>query len=135
MTISGVMDNGGPRAVTITHVRLLNSHGLTLEGAHVVQGRFPVAGPYPPKMDDSRHHDDDVLAWRQQVDAVGAVVPPGNDLDLVVGLRPVSPGPSTIDGVEIMYIEGGRTYRVESRMKVRICIGSTCSLDWPDDTH
>ncbi|WP_116948778.1 hypothetical protein [Jiangella endophytica] len=134
VTISYVLPNDGSRAVTITHVGLLNSDGLTLEAAHVVPGRFPIGGPYPPETNDE-HWADYALTWRQRVDAVGAVVPPGGGHDLVVGLRPGRPGASTIDGVEITYTEGGRIYRLESRMKVTICIGSRCSSDWPGDAR
>lgn len=125
VTISYMLPNDGSRALTITHVGLLNSDGLTLEGAHVVPGRFFIGGPYPPETDDG-HGADFALVWRQRVDAVGAVIPAGGGHDLVVGLRPGRPGTSRIDGVEITYTEGGRIYRLESRMKVTICTGPGC---------
>ena len=55
--ISYMLPNDGSRAVTITHVGLLNSDGLTLEGAHVVPGRFWIGGPYPPEFDDGPSAD------------------------------------------------------------------------------
>ncbi|WP_046772303.1 hypothetical protein [Jiangella alkaliphila] len=125
VTISYMLPNDGARAVTITHVGLLNSDGLTLEAAHVVPGRFFIGGPYPPETDDE-HWANHAPTWRQRVDAVGAVIPAGGGHDLVVGLRPGRLGTSRIDGVEITYTEGGRTYRLESRMKVTICTGPGC---------
>lgn len=126
VTISYPLPNLGPEAVRIDHVRLLDSDGMTLAGAHVVPGRFVVGGPYPPELSNDPWG---YLrpAWRRQVAAVGAVVPPGDDYDLVVGLQP-SHSRSSIGGVEIAYTEGGRSYRLASRMGVRICVGPRCNI-------
>lgn len=125
VTASYALPNSGPGLVTVDHVRLVNPDGLTLVGAHVVPGRFVMGGPYPPEFTGADAFPGLRPAWQQRIDAVGAVIPPGFGHDLVVGLRPSAPGESTIDGVEIAYTEGGRSYRVTSLIGVTIRSGAT----------
>lgn len=124
VTASYYLPNRGAGPVTIDHVRLVDPAGLTLAGAHVVPGRFVMGGPYPPEFTTVDAFPELLPAWEQRVDAVGAVVPPGDRFDLVVGLQPAGPGESSIDGVEIAYSEGGRSYRVTSLLGVTVLSGS-----------
>ncbi|MBB5789095.1 hypothetical protein [Jiangella mangrovi] len=125
VTASYPLPNSGPGIVTIDHVRLVDPEGLTLEAAHVVPGRFVMGGPYPPDFTSADAFPELLPAWEQRVDAVGALVPPGFGHDLVVGLRPSGPGESSIDGVEIAYSEGGRSYLVTSLLSVTVRAGSS----------
>ncbi|MBB5789096.1 hypothetical protein [Jiangella mangrovi] len=127
VTISYPLPNLGPGTITVDHVRLLDPDGITLEAALVLPGRFVIGGPFPPDLtgEQSQHLRP---AWSRRVDAVGARVPPGRDYDLAVGLQPAHQGRSSIKGVEIAYTEGGRSYRLASRMEVTICVGPRCAL-------
>ncbi|MEJ5947011.1 hypothetical protein WDZ17_17085 [Pseudokineococcus basanitobsidens] len=89
----------GEQEMTITDVRLLDSDGLALEKAFVLPPEGMVGSwDYPPA---------DIPGWDERVDAVGAVLSPGETRSLVVSVYRTSAARGTAHALAVSYTVDG----------------------------
>lgn len=110
------LPSGRTTDVTITSVAPVAPVGITVGSAHLMT--YPddhvrlMLDAYPPV---EQHPD----LWPTAVEALGATVPTGATVDLVVELEAAG-DEASIDGVEIVYTAGGRTYVTRSPVAVTL---------------
>jgi hypothetical protein len=105
MGIYGLGVKSGTSPVTVQRVSLGSPHGLAMTTAWVtpVFANTPLIGAvlsWPPAGP----------AWAQRRPAAGAVIKPGQDLNLVFGLTRTTPRSGRSDGPVIVYTADGNTY-------------------------
>jgi hypothetical protein len=113
--------NDGPDALTIDSVALVRPQGLEVRGSYLAPiYNTTLLGNVPPT-DNNR-------AWRERTPAVGAIIPPLTDRNLVLELRIVGDQPSgTADEIEVLYHDGsGHHFRFLNHTKIRIGDTTPC---------
>lgn len=114
-----ILPTGVPDGVTIDAVSLVAPDGITrgavrlmtVPAGHVrlMLDAYPPTGQFPD-------------LWPNAVEAIGATVPAGAAVDLVVELEATG-DEASIDGVEIVYTAGGRTYVTRSDLALTLRTG------------
>jgi hypothetical protein len=102
--------NHGSSTVKLTGITLPKVHGMVMTKTWltpilVTPGHDELIGlayPYPPHS----------VEWPKRVPAIGAVLKPGQDLNLVFGLTMTSPHNASSDPPQITYTAGGNGYTV-----------------------
>jgi hypothetical protein len=108
--------NTGDDEVTITRITLVDPSNVRLGHSVVIpmtaNGRTLGSGfPVPPTSTD-QDYDRLAALWATSEPAIGAVVEPGQQVDLVVGLEQVDKSRcASLDATTVTYTAGGRTYR------------------------
>ena len=114
------LQNNGTSAATINSVRLpSDARGLKMTKAWVVPiyhdpktGNLELIGvgwPYPPTSQPT---------WPQRSPAAGAIVKPGQDLNLVFGLIRTTGGNGRSDGPVIVYTVNGSSYTIHEAVSL-----------------
>jgi hypothetical protein len=124
---TGIYDltNGGSTNVTIKHLTLPSAHGLKVTSWWLVPiyhdpsngNSYDVGAgfPYPPTK---------APEWPRREPAKGAVIRPGQDLNLVFALTRTSAPASRSAGPLITYTAGGNTYSVQE--KTTLIVAANC---------
>ncbi|GAA4621899.1 hypothetical protein GCM10023113_00670 [Cellulomonas oligotrophica] len=110
------LPSGRTADVTIASVAPVAPVGITVRSAHLIT--YPddhhrlMLDAYPPveQLPD---------LWPTAVGAIGATVPAGDVVDLVVELEATG-DEASLDGVEIVYTADGRTYVTQSHVAVTL---------------
>jgi hypothetical protein len=109
------MENSGTSPVTVQSISLGSPHGLTMTRAWLVpilftkSGGFTLIGvglPYPPTTSEE---------WSERQPAKGAVIGPGQDLNLVFGLIRTTTKDGTSAGPVIVYTANGNSYTLQEQ--------------------
>lgn len=103
----------GTSPVTVQSVRLGSPHGLKMTKAWVtpIFANTPLIGTalWPPPASP---------AWAQRKPAEGAVIKPGQDLNLVFGLTRTTARAGRSDGPVIVYTANGNTYMLAENVSL-----------------
>jgi hypothetical protein len=119
------LDNSDTSPVTVKSITLPSAHGLTMTKAWLVpiyhdpkNGNYVVLGvgaAYPPTT---------APEWRHREPAVGAVIHPHQDLNIVFGLIRTSARNGRSDGPATTYTAGGSTWTVKEQVSLVVAARS-----------
>jgi hypothetical protein len=124
----GIFDlhDTGTTTVKVTGISLPSAHGLRMTKSAwlipiwVTQGTFNLVGAgygYPPVT---------WATWKDHRPAIGAVIKPHQDLNLVFGLIRTTGRSGTSAGPAITYTAGGSTYTVHEQTSLVVTARRTC---------
>lgn len=124
------LHNSGSSPVTVQSLRLPAANGLRMTSAWLVPFYFDkkdgntdtigVGWAYPPATRPE---------WPQRRPAIGAVIKPGQDLNLVFGLIRTTPRNGTSDGPAIVYTSNGNTYTMQEG--INLTVSPDCDAPTP----
>ncbi|MGH3290505.1 MAG: hypothetical protein ACRDP7_01725 [Trebonia sp.] len=77
-----------------------------------------VGFPYPPVTSP---------LWARKVPAAGAVIEPGEDLNLAFGMLRTTAADGSSDGPEVVYTSGGTAYTLRENITLALA-GTKCTL-------
>jgi hypothetical protein len=126
--------NSGSSPVTLKHVTLASPHGLTMTRAWLTPiyhraGRSYLVGvgwPWPLSLARGSGSYPVRWAWARRTPAVGAVVKPHQDLNLVFGLIRTTARNAHSGGPVITYTSDGNTYTVREQTTLKITAARSC---------
>jgi hypothetical protein len=100
------LENSGSTPANVQSVSLGSPHGLAITNAWItpIFANTPLIGAvlsWPPPAGP---------AWAERKEAEGAVINPGRDMNLVLGLTRTTANTGRSDGPIIVYTAGGTTY-------------------------
>ena len=114
--------NQGTDPVTVQSVSLPAAHGMAMTEAWLVQRdagpNLGMGFPYPPVT--SR-------LWAHKVPASGAVIEPGEDLNLAFGILRTTAADGSSDGPMIVYTAGRTTYTLREKLSLALA-RTKCTL-------
>jgi hypothetical protein len=114
--------NHGTDPVTVRSVSLPAAHGMAMTEAWLVPRdggpNLGVGFPYPPVTSP---------LWAYRVPASGAVIEPGEDLNLVFGLLRTTAGDGSSDGPMIVYAAGRTAYTLREKLSLALA-RTKCTL-------
>jgi hypothetical protein len=114
--------NQGKDPVAVQSVSLPAAHGMAMTEAWLVRRdggpNLGVGFPYPPVRSP---------LWADKVPATGAVIEPGEDLNLAFGMFRTTAADGSSDGPEVVYTSGGTTYTLREKLTLALA-GTKCSL-------
>jgi len=120
-TMSTLVNNSTTDEITFTSIDLVGGNGLELVDVFTVDDdhQIPVGMPVPPQADDGNGDPasglDPVANWETRTPLIHSVVPPEQQLRLVIVLQPTSSDDClSVRGYSITYREHGRSYAVTS---------------------
>jgi len=110
------LTNQGTAPVTVRSVSLPDAHGMAmteawLEPLNTHGPQLGVGQPYPPVT---------YPLWADRVPAVGAVILPGQDLQLVFGVLRTTAANGTSDGPMIVYNAGRTSYTLREQISLGV---------------
>lgn len=112
-----VLANTGAVAVILSAVSADEASELRVQEASIVpivdQTLVGTQLTFPPVLEPSR--------WEQRIPAIGAVIQPGESVNLVVGVQRLSGEAGTTDGLDVSYSVGNDSFirRSENRLELR----------------
>ena len=120
------LDNQGTAPVTVRSVSLPDAHGMAMTQAWLVPlntdgPQLGVGQPYPPVT---------YPLWADRVPAVGAVIRPGQDLQLVFGVLRTTAADGRSDQPMIVYTAGRATYTLHEQGSLAVA-RTKCGLSPP----
>lgn len=123
LALGVMLDNSGDRPITIVGVEPVEMTGMSTPEFRVMDApdgpgtRLGLA-EYPPSGDLAD-------AWAGSRDAVGAMLDPGRNYDLVVRAEDTGSPGGKFDGIRVTYEEGGRERSETARMSLELA-ADTC---------
>jgi hypothetical protein len=110
------LNNQSTAPVTVLSVSLQDAHGMAMTEAWLVPTnthgpQLGVGQPYPPVT---------YPLWADRVPAAGAVIRPGQDLQLVFGVLRTTAGDGSSGGPMIVYAAGRATYTLREHVSLAV---------------
>lgn len=128
------LDNNGSSPVALKSVRLGSPRGLTMtsawltpiyhNGAETVL--VGVSWPWPPSLSRGSGSAAVRWAWVRRIPAVGAIIKPHQDLNLVFGLTRTIASNGYSGGPVVTYTANGNAYTVREATTLEITASKSC---------
>lgn len=119
--------NQGTSDITITSVTPVEAAGVDVGRAYAIledgsDNGYAVGGEIPPSAES-----DSATAWKRRVEAVGAVIAPGETWQLILSVRVTSPADAYFKALRVEYVEDGSSRVAENTTEVGVTGYGPCA--------